>query len=500
MMPRRLRSLLDNESARDAWHFVVPLLLAAAVLVPWYWYQGVIERIQLRQFWTYSAVGSVLFAAGLIVWRTIGRRQRARTWGPLLFEVRRLGALPHQFYPPKALAGTAVFYSLMVSSVAASDFLWALIAMMAMMGGNTLSATWWGLRRLEIFERGLVFAGYWEVEWPQVVSVCFARREDFQVMIEHPARTWSRQSVVLRFVLPLELADRFEELFAKHCPQAIHVAPDIGVAAIPSVRRQFQLKHAFLAMLPAAVFFAIVGPWFRSLEPSARWAVVVYWGVALVSTAIYFRIGLQGRRMLLQQWGVPEVRLRQPKPATQRYRTFGWLAATALALLFYTVVIGPNALQQPFWQTAAMGLPAGTLAALALASLWFDEFAIEVFPRALVLGEQLAYPFQSILGYDLRQGEHLTLKLEYVPAGKLFGRNKFIEVRLPRERREYFEALFEERCPGVGRTTQFRNQFLVTADESDDAAETVWPVRSGPIPRGPRRINDSTQPPNSSPS
>jgi len=484
----------------DALRFAAPLVLAALVLMPWHWFQGAIERILLGQFWTYSAAGAVLFAAGLIAWRTVGRRRRARTWGPLLLEVRRLGELPLQFYPPKTLAGMAIFYSLMVGSVAAGDFLWVLIAGMWFIGGITLSAPWWGLRRLEIFERGLVFAGFWEVEWPRVVSVSFTRREAFDVMIEHPARTWGSQSVLLRFHLPLELADRFEELFAMHCPNAIRVAPDDVAVTIPSVRRQFQLKHAFLAMLPAAVFFAIVGPWFRGLEPSARWAVAVYWGIGLVSTAFYLWISFQGRRQLLQLWGAPEVRLRQPKPGTQRYRTFGWLTASALALLFYTFTIGPRALQQPLWQLAVMGLPAGMFAAQAIASLWFDEFSIEVFPRALVLGERRAEPFQSIVGYDLRQGEHLTLKLEYLPAGKLFGGNKYLEIRLPRERREYFKTLLEQRCPGIGRTSQFRNRYLAATEEADDMSECEWPVRSGPIPRRPKSTADAPEPPNPPPS
>lgn len=119
------------------------------------------------------------------------------------------------------------------------------------------------------------------------------------------------------------------------------------------------------------------------------------------------------------------------------------------------------------FQRLFIGVPTGTFLGMALAALWFDELLIEVFPRALVLGERRVFPFQLIVGYDPQKHEHLELNIEYIPAGKLGGGNSYVEIRLPPDRGDYFAALLDERCPGISRTRQFRNRYPETTEEPD---------------------------------
>ncbi|MFO0897572.1 MAG: hypothetical protein U0836_09125 [Pirellulales bacterium] len=472
-MKRWLDAALPPTPWGDLVRFAGPFLLAALFLVPWFGFQGAIGQIVVGQFWTYSAAATLLVTVGLIVYRTVARRRRLREWGPLLLEGQCVGQLPLiWFYSPAVLAGIWFFYSLLLGDLAeGGGVVWAFSAALGIVGGMTLAMLWWGPRRLEMFERGLVLAGYWGLEWSKVLSVSCARRERFEVTFERPASPWRPNAMLLTCGLPLAVADRVEAILADRCPQAVRVAPASEQAVVASVRRQFQLKHAFWATLPAAVFFALIGPWFRRLEPSGRLAVLTFWGSAAVCTAFYFWIYLQARRGVLRQWGEPELALRQPKTFSERYRTLGCLLLGGLCLLFYTFISGPLSVRHSLFQRLFMGVPTGTFLGMALAALWFDELLVEVFPRALVLGERRVFPFQLMVGYDLQKREHLELNVEYIPAGKLGGGNSYVEIRLPPDRGDFFAALLEERCPGIGRTRHFRNRHPETTEEPDGEDE-----------------------------
>jgi hypothetical protein len=80
----------------------------------------------------------------------------------------------------------------------------------------------------------------------------------------------------------------------------------------------------------------------------------------------------------------------------------------------------------------------------------------EVFARALVLSGTRAFPFQTIVGYDLRQFEHLELTLEYVPSGKVWGGNRYTSIRLPPELRGRLDDVLAERCPAARRWPRTR--------------------------------------------
>ena len=502
-MKRWVEKTLPPTRWADLVRFVATTALVACVLVPWYWHQDPSDRAALAEFGTDSLLGALLSVAIFAGRRMMARRRRLREWSPVLLSTVCTAECPFGWaYSPTYVAALFVFFSLIVDGPGGSSAPWGAIFGFSIFVGHVLSILWCGARRFELWERGFVLAGYWELEWSQVVSWRSIRREHLGLMIEYSAKAQRVTFALapLRLGLPIDQAAQIEAILERHCPQAVRLPGDSPASLLASTR-QFQIKHLMAAMMAAALFFALIGPWFRRLEPSGRWSVAGLWSVAVACAAFYVYERFQFRSLIFERWGDFEDTLRQPRPWTERPRTWGWVIAAALCLLLATFTLGPDLGRRgTIVSWLGLGLPLGFLGGRAIAALWLDELRIDVLSRALVLGEVRVIPFQSIAGYDLRQGRSLMLLLEYAPTGKVGGGDRYVEVQLPRERRAYFTALLAERCPGIGRTTQFRNRFAPTTDEPDDGEECEWPVRSGPIRRRPKSTTDAPDPPNSSPS